>query len=378
MMNTIRKDKFNMALKKNLLLAAAVLGTALPAFAQGEPPPPYVSVEKAVIRNDAATRKYVGHIEAIQSVSIVARISGYLYEIKFKEGELVKKGQLLFVIEDTTYRAKAKSAEASVMQIQAELEYAQNDFNRQEKLYQKRAVAEIVYQDAKRLFNTTKAKLAEAEANLLDANNSLSYTKIYAPITGIIGKATYTEGNYVTPTSKELADIVQVTPIYVRFAISERDFIKEFGSVEGIRKNGIVQILLADGREYSKTGNIVLVDNKVDNETGTITLWAQFDNPDHVLVPGGYTTVKLSRKLAVPTPAVKLSAMMTDDKGNYIYIVDKEGKAELRRVKPGTVIGSMQLIESGVKPGETVVVDGTHKVRPGGKVVPVFEKQETK
>ena len=367
-----------MALKKNLLLAAAVLGTALPAFAQEEPPPPYVSVEKAVIRNDAATRKYVGHIEAIQSVSIVARISGYLYEIKFKEGELVKKGQLLFVIEDTTYRAKAKSAEASVMQIQAELEYAQNDFNRQEKLYQKRAVAEIVYQDAKRLLNTTKAKLAEAEANLLDANNSLSYTKIYAPITGIIGKATYTEGNYVTPTSKELADIVQVTPIYVRFAISERDFIKEFGSVEGIRKNGIVQILLADGREYSKTGNIVLVDNKVDNETGTITLWAQFDNPDHVLVPGGYTTVKLSRKLAVPTPAVKLSAMMTDDKGNYIYVVDKEGKAELRRVKPGTVIGSMQLIESGVKPGETVVVDGTHKVRPGGKVVPVFEKQETK
>ncbi len=367
-----------MALKQSALLAAAVLGTAFTAFAQGEPPAPYVSVEKAVIRNDAATRKYVGHIEAIQSVSIVARISGYLYEIKFKEGELVKKGQLLFVIEDTTYRAKAKSAEANVMQIQAELEYAQNDFNRQEKLYQKRAVAEIVYQDAKRLFNTTKAKLAEAEANLLDANNSLSYTKIYAPITGIIGKATYTEGNYVTPTSKELADIVQVSPIYVRFAISERDFIKEFGSVDGIRKNGIARILLADGREYDKTGNIVLVDNKIDNETGTITLWAQFENPNHVLLPGGYTTVKLSRKLAVPTPAVKLSAMMTDEKGNYIYIVGKDGKAEARRVKPGSVIGNMQLIESGVKPGETVVVDGTHKVRPGGKVVPVFEQQETK
>ena len=367
-----------MTRKKIALLTAAVLGTASPLFAQGEPPPPYVSVEKAVIRDNAATRKYVGHIEAIQSVSIVARISGYLYEIKFKEGELVKKGQLLFVIEDTTYRAKAKSAEATVMQIQAELEYAQNDFNRQEKLYQKRAVAEIVYQDAKRLFNTTKAKLAEAEANLLDANNSLSYTKIYAPITGIISKATYTEGNYVTPTSKQLADIVQVSPIYVRFAISERDFIREFGSVEGIRKNGVVQILLADGREYGKTGNIVLVDNKVDNETGTLTLWAQFDNPNHELVPGGYATVRLSRRLAVPTPAVKLSAMMTDDKGNYLYVIGKDGKAELRRVKPGAVLGNMQLIESGVKAGETVVVDGTHKVRPGGTVVPVFEKPEAK
>lgn len=370
-----------MSLKKaGSLIAAAVLGTAFTTLsAQGpQMPPPYVNVENSITKNDAATRKYVGHIEAIQSVSIVARISGYLYEIKFKEGELVKKGQLLFVIEDTTYRAKAKSAEANVMQIQAELEYAQNDFNRQEKLYQKRAVAEIVYQDAKRLLNSTKAKLAEAEANLLDANNSLSYTKIYAPITGIISKATYTEGNYVTPTSKELADIVQVTPIYVRFAISERDFIKEFGSVSGILKNGIVQILLADGRLYNQMGNVVLVDNKIDNETGTLTIWAQFRNSDHMLVPGGYATVLLSRRLAKATPAVKLSAMMTDEKGNYIYVVGKDGKVEQRRVKPGTVIGNMQLIEDGIKAGETVIVDGTHKTRPGGTVVPVFPDAKAK
>ena len=363
-----------MSLKKNLLLAAAVLGTAIPTFAQGEPPPPYVSVEKAVIRNDAATRKYVGHIEAIQSVSIVARISGYLYEIKFKEGELVKKGQLLFVIEDTTYRAKAKSAEATVMQNRAELDYARTDFARQERLYEKKAVSQAVYEESKRQLKTTEAKLAQAEANQLDADNELSYTKVYAPITGIISKATYTVGNYVTPSSSPLADIVQVSPIYVRFAISERDFLKNFGSIPSLRKNAIVRILLSDGSAYEKTGKVVLTDNKGDSETGSLTLWAQFENPDRMLVPGGYATVLLSSALNKPLPAVRLSAVMTTAEGNLVYVLGADNKVIARPVVLGPVINNMQTIEKGISVGETIVVDGTHKARPGSVVAPVPAK----
>lgn len=358
-----------------LLMAAAVFGTvAAPLSAQQKAPAPTVAVEKAILLKDSEVRKYVGHIEAIQSVSLQARISGVIYEIRFKEGELVKKGDLLFVIEDTTYRAKAKSTEATVLQNRAELDYARTDFARQERLYEKKAVSQAVYEESKRLLKTTEAKLAQAEANLLDANNELSYTKVYAPITGIISKATYTVGNYVTPSSSPLADIVQVSPIYVRFSISERDFLKKFGTIPALHQNAVVRIQLPDGRTYANTGKVVLADNKVDSETGSLTLWAEFKNEQRMLVPGGYATVLLSSTLSKPLPAVKLSAVMTTGEGNLIYVVGADNKIVARPVVLGPVVNNMQIIEKGVAVGETVVVDGTHKARPGNQVTPVPAK----
>ncbi len=358
-----------------LLMSISLFGiVSASLYAQQGAPAPAVAVEKSRLMKDTEVRKYVGHIEAIQSVSLQARISGVIYEIRFKEGELVKKGDLLFVIEDTTYQAKAKSAEATVMQNKAELDYAKADFARQESLYQKKAVSQAVYEEAKRLLKTTEAKLANAEANLLDSKNELSYTKVYAPITGIISKATYTVGNYVTPSSKPLADIVQVSPIYVRFAISERDFLKNFGTIPALHKNAIVRIALPDGRSYDKTGKVVLADNKVDSETGSLTMWAQFENPNRMLVPGGYATVQLSSSLSKPLPAVRLSAVMTTGQGNMVYVLDKDNKVIARPVVLGPVINNMQTIEKGVNVGETVIVDGTHKARPGSTVVPVPAK----
>lgn len=365
-----------MSCKMNrLLMTLAVLGTiSAPLSAQQRGPVPTVAVEKATLLKDTEVRKYVGHIEAIQSVSLQARISGVIYEIKFKEGELVKKGDLLFVIEDTTYRAQARSAEATLNQIRAELEYAKSDFVRQENLYNKKAVSQAVYEEAKRLLKTTEAKLSQAEAQVLDANNSLSYTKIYAPITGIISKATYTVGNYVTPSSKALADIVQVSPIYTRFAISERDFLKNFGTVPALRKNALVRIQLPDGRVYAKSGKVVLTDNKVDSETGSLTMWAEFENPDRMLVPGGYATVLLSSALNKPMPAVKLSAVISTARGSLVYVIGADNKIEARPVVLGPVINNMQVIEKGIKVGDTVVVDGTHKARPGSTVEPLPAK----
>ena len=351
-----------MSYKMNrLLMTLAVLGTiSAPLSAQQRGPVPTVAVEKATLLKDTEVRKYVGHIEAIQSVSLQARISGVIYEIKFKEGELVKKGDLLFVIEDTTYRAQARSAEATLNQIRAELEYAKSDFVRQENLYNKKAVSQAVYEEAKRLLKTTEAKLSQAEAQVLDANNSLSYTKIYAPITGIISKA--------------LADIVQVTPIYTRFAISERDFLKNFGTIPALRKNALVRIQLPDGRIYAKSGKVVLTDNKVDSETGSLTMWAEFENPDRMLVPGGYATVLLSSALNKPMPAVKLSAVITTAQGSLVYVIGAGNKIEARPVVLGPVINNMQVIEKGIKVGDTVVVDGTHKARPGSTVEPLPAK----
>jgi len=367
-------------LRQNHLFACmAIFCTAgLSAFGQKpEQPPQTVLVEKVQEVDHSAVKKYVGMVRARMNIEIPARVSGILQKILFTEGEFVKKGQLLFVIEDTTYLAKAKVAEATVKQYQAELEFAQDDFNRQDGLYKKKAVAQTVFLEAKRRFHSAQAQLAQAEANLMDANNSLSYTKIYAPISGIISKAPYCPGNYVTPSSQPLADVVEYTPIYVRFALSERDFIKMFGSVENLKKEGVVNVLLADGTPFKHPGVIFLINNKFDSETGTLLVWALFQNPDRTLIPGGYVTVLLSKKLKKPLQAVKLSAVMTDGKNNYVYTVNPKGLVSKRIVKTGEVIGNLQIV-TGVKKGETVIVDGTHKTRQGGTVFTMTPEEAAK
>ena len=186
-----------------------------------------------------------------------------------KEGDIVKKGDLLFELEDTTYRAKEQAAKAKVDQIKAELEYAKINYDRQSGLYKTNAVAKNAFDEADKLYKTTKAQLAEAEATWLDARNDLSYTKVYAPISGRIGKVTYTQGNYVTPSSEKLADIVQVDPIYASFAISERDFRSMFDSdVATMKKTADIRLVLADDTLYPSQGTVAFIDNKIDRRRG--------------------------------------------------------------------------------------------------------------
>ena len=351
---------------KNLLLLGTGLLLASDLSAQDpaqNAPAVSVVAEKAQKITETGTRKYIGSLEAIEEVTLVARVSGYLNKINFREGELVKAGQPLFEIEDTTYQAQVKTAEAKLRQIEAELIYAEN-----------KIVSEEAFEDATRLLNFRKACLAEAEATLIDAKNNLSYTKILSPITGKIGKSTYTRGNYVTPTSKVLADIVQIAPIYVRFSISENDYLSLFGNAENIKEKAVVRIQTADKKLYGEKGKVTLVDNKVDSETGTMMIWATFENKDMKLNPGGLVTVLLSKAIKEEKTAVKLSAVQAEASGNFVYVIDAQNHALKRPVKLGEIVGNMQIIEEGVAPGETVAVDGTHKIlQPGMPVTPVFE-----
>lgn len=356
-----------------LLVAAAGLQAAPP-----EQQAPLVSVEKVTSISESAGKKYVGHIEAIEEVEIRARISGNIESINFKEGDLVKKGDLLFVLEDTTYRAHALSARAVLDQIKAEFKYAEDNYNRQKTLRESSAVSQSTLDEAIRLYSLNKAKLKGAEADLLNAENDLSYCKIYAPITGQIGRVTYTLGNYVTPSSEKLADIVQISPVYVNFAISERDYLSLFGNVETLRKSGNIRLILSDGSVYKHPGKVAFIDNKIDTGTNTLSIWTTFDNPENLLIPGGYVTVVLSRLAERSFPAVRLSALMTGEEGNYVYIVDKENKIIPRNVETGPQVGSMQLLRSGVEPGETVVVGGTNKVRPGAVIRPFWVSESEK
>ena len=348
-----------------LLLAAAVIAAP--------PKQPAIKVLTETVKSSPYTevRRYVGHVTAYKSVSFPARVSGILQKIHFVEGDMVQKGQLLFEIEDVTYRAKAEQAAAQLKQAEAQLEYAKTDYVRQKDLRATKAVSQAVYEEALRTLRTAEASLANAKAVKLDADNTLSYCKIYAPFTGLIGKAAYSTGNYVTPSGKALADMVQLSPIYVCFALSERDYLDMFGDYKTMQKDARVRYRLADGKEYDKEGFIRLMDNRVDSSTGTITAWSVVENPKIQLIPGGFSTALLSNKNAPSLISVKLSAVMANNKGNYVYVLDKDNKIQLRYVKLANVVNGRQFIFSGLNEGETVVTDGTNRVRPGDTAMPM-------
>ncbi|MBQ4106240.1 MAG: efflux RND transporter periplasmic adaptor subunit [Lentisphaeria bacterium] len=334
-------------------------------------PPTVVLVEKVSLQSESVEKKYVGWLEAIEAVSLPSRVSGVLQKRHFNEGAPVKKGDLLFEIEDTTYLAQVKLAKSQIKQLEAELVFARNNYNRQKNLRSGNAVSEIVYEEAERALHMTEAALDGARAKLLDAENNLSYTKIYAPISGIIGKSAYSVGNYITPASGELANIVQINPLYIRFAISSRELQDMFQTPKQMLQNAAIRLLLPDGTPYKHDTKITMLDNQIDNQTGTITIWATVQNPQSSLRPGGYMPVLLRNASAPDLPAVTLSAVMVGEKGHYVYVLDEQNKIESRHVEIGRINGPWQLIRSGLKPGETVIVDGNHKVQPGMVVSPV-------
>ncbi len=354
-------------------------GTSTVLHAQGNIPP-VVTVDTVTEVAESGSRKYMGRIEAIENVSLIARVSGFLEKINFKEGDLVKKGDLLFEIEDTTYVAAVKAAEAQLKQAQAELEYAIKNYDRQSSLSTSKIVSESTMEDAVRTKALAEASVLEKEAALIDAQNNLSYTKIYAPISGRIGKSTYSVGNYVTPESSALAKIVQEAPIYVTFAITEPDFDKMFGNAENMKKEAVIRLKTADRQYYSSKdaagndeslGKVTLVDNTVDSSTGTIFVWATFPNSEDKLLPGGLVDVFISKKTKKALPAIPITAVMIDSTGKYVYVVGKDNVVERRNIETEEIVGGIYLIRSGLSLGETVIIDGTHKTRPGATVVPV-------
>ena len=363
-----------LAVTAALLSAAGVVAADQKSAAPARPqmPPPVVLVGKSVELAATNPKRYVGKIKAVYDINLVARVSGVIKKQLVNHGDYVEAGQLIFELEDTTYRAAVETARANVKLYEAEVRYAKSNLDRNTKLKGQKAVAESSYEEAVRLHAVAEARLAAAKASLIDAENNLSYTRISSPIKGRMGKATYSPGNYVTPSSDKLANLISIDPVNVDFPISERDYLSLFGSIEEMKKSAVVKLMLADDTEYSKRGRIVFVDNKVDSGTDTITIRAEFDNPDYRLQPGGLATVMLSRELADKPVAVPTTAVVYDRKGGFVYGVEgKEHRAVRRDFGTGDVIGNQQTISSGLKAGETIVIDGTHKVRPGEPVIPV-------
>ena len=351
-----------------------VLNTGiLSANEQPKMPAPTVVVEKAVPASGKAFHRYVGMVEAINSVQIMPRINGELRKIHFTEGSLVEAGQLLYEIEDTTYQAAVQGLEAQLEAQRATLKYATSELGRKSKLLKSNAVSASVHDLAVMEINVAKANIKRLEAALIDAKNTLSYTRITSPVSGRIGKSAVSVGNLLAPQMGTLTDVQQLAPIYVKFSISEKALRRDFGGIENIKKNARVRVVLADGKVSEETAPITLVDNKINQKSNTITMWATFQNRSLELLPGSFVTVQLfAADTADGQTTVLPSALVMENGKCFVWILNTQNNIPVRQeVKIGETVAGRLIIIDGVKNGETVVVDGTHKIRANAPVIPV-------
>ena len=349
------------------LIAAACACIAAIGFAQGRPAP-VVGVEKPVEVKEGEPKSYVGVLKASERVSVTAQVAGKIWKQNFREGGRVEKGQTLFEIEDTVYKANLATAKANLKRLEAQLALAEKEVVRYKKALEKKGVSENDYDRAVNSRDVTLADIETAKARIALAENDMVYTKVLSPISGTVGETKIRVGNNVSPQTGELVSIVQSDPIDIQFALSESDFYRSFDG-RTLKGNVRLEVQRADGEAVDRKISVDFVDNQVDRATDTIMVQLVADNADGMLVPGGYAKVLLTEKFEPAKIAVKVSAVMFEGEKRFVYVVGDDDVAERREIKTGVQIGDLQLVESGLSANERVVVTGIHKVVAGQAVV---------
>ena len=317
----------------------------------GTGPPPLVTVATVIEQDVNPPAEYVGHVEAIQSVDLRARVEGFLERVDFKEGSDVQAGNLLYVIEQAPYQARVNAEKASLAQAEAILTKARQYLHRAQTV-RSGGISATDLENAVAEELRAKAQFEQVKANLQIAQINLGYTAIKAPISGRIGRTAFTKGNLVGPDSGALARIVQSDPIRVVYSISENDLDSINMALKDADRDKnhpmlMPQIKLADGQILETKGHVDFVDNTVDVSTGTIAVRALFKNPKGILIPGQYVTVLVARSEPKPMPVVPQAAVLEDHDGRYVLLVDDQNQVAVRRVKTGPVVGANWAVESG-------------------------------
>jgi membrane fusion protein, multidrug efflux system len=351
-----------------LFVALIVSMSCDTAAAQGASPPPAVSVMPAASRQVTETGDFIGRVVAIDKVDVVARVAGFIEERNFTEGQMVKTGDLLFRIEQATYKAAVDQQAANVAKAQATEVNANLQLKRSQELVKSQNVPQSTVDQNLATEQSAQADILQAQALLEQAKINLGYTEIRSPINGRIGIANFTVGNLVSPSTGTLATIVSQDPIYVIFQASEADIIayrKRVADSPDKDPHVAVHIRLPDGTEYAHPGVTNFLDVQVQSDTDTVAVRAQLPNPDSVLIPGGIVGVIVERGKPRYTLLVPQSAVLLDQAGHYVLVVDDAKKVEQRRITTGPDHGKDVEVANGLKEGELVIVDGIQKVRPG-------------
>jgi membrane fusion protein, multidrug efflux system len=350
-----------------LIAMLTVVSPERAAHSQGAPPPA-VTVKAVVNRPVTDTGTYIGRVVPIERVEVVARVPGFIEQRNFTEGQIVKKGELLFRIEQDTYKASVDQQAANLAKAKANEVNANLQLERNQALVKSQAVPQATIDQLAAAEQGAKADILQAQALLEQAQINLGYTEIRSPIDGKIGIAKFTVGNLVQPSSGPIATIVSQDPIYVTFQPSEADVLAyKRWLAQTDRKNPhlTVHIRLPDGTIYPHPGLTNFLDVQVQPDTDTVTVRAQLPNSDGLLIPGGVVGVVVDRGTPVESLLVPQSAVLLDQAGHYVLVVDDAKKVEQRRVTTGIEQGRDIVITQGLKAGEIVIVEGVQKVRPG-------------
>jgi membrane fusion protein, multidrug efflux system len=342
------------------------------AAAAASPPAPTVMVTPAARENVTRSAGFLGRIEAIDRVDLLARVTGFLEERRFKEGQEVNEGDLLFVIERDPYEAVVAQRQAEVASAEAEVVNTEAQLRRAEQLVKRGNIPEAEVDERRAAYQVARAKVLEAQAALRAAELDLDYTEIYAPVTGKIGRAAYSVGNLVGPDSAVLATIVSQEPMYVTFPVSAALILEVQGdSPTGqIDPSGVVvRLRLPGGSTYRHPGRIDFLSNLVDRGTDTLTARAVVPNPERLLVDGQFVNVRAEDTArAEPALVVPQAAVQYDQAGSYVLVVGADDTVEARRVVLGPQQDTGIVVENGLQEGERIIVEGIQKVRPGMQV----------
>lgn len=339
--------------------------------------PKVVVVDNPHMEQVNVSAESTGRVEAQYSIDVIARVSGFLLKKYFKEGDFVKKGQLLFQIDPREYQLSVNNSRAAVNQYQALYTNAQQEWHRANALVKEDLISRSDVDSSLAARNQNRALLDSANQQLELAKVNLSYTSIRSPIDGRIGKVNITEGNYVTATSGSLVNVASVSPVYVSFSLKGDDFVKLLKASDKF-KDVEVKVQFGDGSWYDKVGTVNFVDNKIDKDSGSVQMRATFDNEKGWLVPGAYMKVKLTAPktvefMTVPQACAKGDAMS----GYYVWAV-QDNKAVRKDIKVSDDINNNWIVEDGLNKSDVIVVSGIQNVATEGQKLKIITNQSEK
>ena len=365
------------------LSVLAVISATLSACARNEastaaaaPPPPQVTVAQVISKPVTEFDEFTGRFEAIDRVEIRPRVSGYISSVNFTEGSEVKKGDVLFVIDQRPYVAELKHAQAQLAQAKSQLGLAKSEKARATNLLSQHAISQEEFDTRSSSDEQAQANVELAAAALETAQLNMTYTRVTAPINGRVSRANVTLGNLVTSGQTQMTTLVSIDPIYVRFDGDEQAYLRYVKAAKDRAAAGSKEVVspvlvgLADEAGYPHPGVIVFLDNEVDPQTGTIRTRAKLDNHDRAFTPGLFARVRLMGDKKYDALLINDSAVGTDQTVKYVLVVGADNKVEYRPVKLGPVIDGLRVVREGLKVNDTIVVNGLQRVRPGSPVSP--------
>lgn len=378
-MSKPRKTRAVMLLLILIIIAGVVLFFYFKRQKTQIPPLPTVAVETVDTSRVNLYGEYVGRIRAQQSVEVHARVEGYLEKMCFKEGSYITKGQPLFIIDPRIYQANVNKARALLNKAEAQERKTKHDLDRITPLYAQNAASQLDLDNAQAAYETAKAEVAVSRADLTQAELTLGYTVVTSPISGYISEGVTDIGTLVGPGAKShLATIVKSDTVRVDFSMTSLDYLRSkdsnvrLGDTDSTdRRNSYVTITLADGTKYPHKGLVDFTEPQVDPKTGTFSVRAEMPNPDHNLLPGEYTKVRVLLDVRENAVDVPTKSLIIEKNGVYIFVVRPDSIVEKRFVQLGPETGNNTIIERGLSEGERIVTEGYHKLNHGMKVCPL-------